>query len=201
MELLMNKIVSSVVQILFFALIPFVAWLIVGRKKQKFAAWIGLKKPAGGKNTLIYMAAVTVAFLVLGAMTLNALKGIETATSEFAGLGVKAIPAILVYAVFNTSLPEEILFRGFLLKRLSCKLGFNVANTIQAVLFGLLHGVMFFSLVGTAKAVLIIVFTTAIAWFMGYVNEKKAEGSILPSWTIHALANVFSGLCTAFMIF
>ena len=32
------------------------------------------------------------------------------------------------------------------------------------------------------KAVFIIFFTSATAWFMGYVNEKKANGSIIPSW-------------------
>ena len=47
------------------------------------------------------------------------IKGIETATSEFTGLGIMAIPAIVVYAAFNTAFPEELLFRGFLLKRLT----------------------------------------------------------------------------------
>lgn len=109
----------------------------------------------------------------------------ETATSEFTGLGAAALPAIVVYAAFNTAFPEELLFRGFLLKRLSNKFGFHVANFIQAFLFGLLHGVMFFTLAGVVKAVLIIAFTGAIAWFMGYVNEKCANGSIIPSWIIH----------------
>ena len=36
---------------------------------------------------------------------------------------------------------------------------------------------------------------------MGFVNEKKAGGSILPSWCIHAVANLFSGICSAFMLF
>jgi hypothetical protein len=36
---------------------------------------------------------------------------------------------------------------------------------------------------------------------MGYVNEKKAGGSILPGWGIHAVANIFSGICSAFIIF
>lgn len=123
------------------------------------------------------------------------------ATSDFKGLGVGAIPAILVYAVFNTSLPEEILFRGFLLKRISNKFGFVSANIIQSILFGLMHGVMFFKYVAVLKALLIIVFTMVIAWFMGYINEKKSNGSIIPGWIIHAVSNIFSGLCAAFSIF
>jgi len=35
---------------------------------------------------------------------------------------------------------------------------------------------------------------------MGYINEKKADGSILPSWSIHAIANIFSGVCSAFLL-
>ena len=62
------------------------------------------------------------------------------------------------------------------------------------------HGVMFFTLAGAVKAVLIIAFTGAIAWFMGYVNEKCANGSIIPSWIIHTVSNLFSGICAAFLI-
>lgn len=51
------------------------------------------------------------------------------------------------------------------------------------------HGVMFFTLAGAVKAVLIIAFTGAIAWFMGYVNEKCANGSIISSWIIRAYEN------------
>ena len=194
MELFVSKVVSSVVEILLFSAIPFIWWLITARKKQGFGKWIGLKKPAGG-------IVVIVAFLLLGAYSLWIVKGIETATSDFSGLGFAAIPAILVYAAFNTALPEEILFRGFLLKRMQNKLRFPVANGIQALLFGLLHAVMFFNLVGAVKAVIILAFTTVIAWLMGYINEKNADGSILPSWIIHMIANVFSGVCAAFLIF
>lgn len=201
MELLITKIVSSMVQVILFTVIPFVWWLCTARKKQKFAEWLGIKKMAGGKKAAVSIIITSVAFLLCGAFTLFTLQGVETATSDFTGLGAAAIPAILVYAIFNTALSEEILFRGFLLKRLQNKFGFAVANTVQAILFGLLHGAMFISLVGMVKAVVIIAFTTAIAWAMGYINEKKAEGAILPSWTIHAVSNIFSGLCAAFNIF
>lgn len=200
MNLFINKIVSSILQIILFAIIPFIWWLVTARKQQKFTEWIGLKKIEGGKKTLTAIILISVAFLFSGVLALYATKGIETATSEFAGLGVVAIPAIVVYATFNTAFPEELLFRGFLLKRLANKFGFNIANLTQALLFGLLHGVMFFSLVGVIKAILIIVFTGAIAWFMGYINEKNSNGSIIPSWIIHTISNLFSGICAAFSI-
>ena len=201
MELFINKLVSSIVQIIIFAIIPFLWWIVTARKKQKFVEWIGIKKITGGKKTIISIVIISVAFLLLGAFTLYVLKDVEMATSDFEGLGAVSIPAIFVYAILNTSFPEEILFRGFLLKRLSNKFGFVVANIIQSIIFGLMHGVMFISIIGIVKAIVIIVFTTAVAWSMGFVNEKNADGSILPSWIIHAVANIFSALCAAFSVF
>lgn len=203
MNLFISKLVSSVVEIVLFTAIPFIWWLITARKKCGFFEWIGLKKVKDGKQnkTLLWILGVLAAFFVLSVFILYSVKNAETATSEFAGLGLKALPAILVYAILNTSLPEEILFRGFLLKRITAKFGFTAGNLIQAALFGLMHGLMFFSSVGILKAVLIILFTGLIGWFMGYVNEKKAGGSILPGWAIHAAANIFSGLCSALSLF
>lgn len=201
MELLLNKVVSSAVQIIIFAFIPFIWWIITSRKQCKFTEWIGLKKVKAGEGTVLGIIAVTISFILLGAFTLFALKDVEMATSNFKGLGVGAIPAIFVYAILNTSLPEEILFRGFLLKRLSNKFGFDFANIIQSILFGTIHGGMFFSYVGIKKTIVITIFTATIALFMGYINEKKANGSIIPSWIIHALSNIFSGLCAAFSVF
>lgn len=201
MELLLNKVVSSIVQIIIFAIIPFIWWIITARKKCSFANWIGLKKAEGGKKTALAIVIVSCGFVLVGTFTLLVLKDVEMATSDFNGLGIIAVPAIFVYAIFNTALPEEILFRGFLLKRIANKFGFVIANIIQAVVFGLMHGVMFFSHVGVIKAILIICFTMVIAWFMGDINEKKANGSIVPSWTVHAMANIFSGICAAFSFF
>ena len=205
MNLLVNKVISSILQIILFSIIPFVWWLITARKKKKFAEWIGLKKIEGGKKTFSAVVTASVAFMLLGAFVLYIVSGIETtaietAASEFAGLGAAAIPAIVVYAAFNTAFPEELLFRGFILKRLANKFDFNTANFVQALLFGLLHGAMFFPFAGAAKAVLIVAFTGVIAWFMGYINEKLSGGSIIPSWIIHTASNLFSGIVSAFLL-
>jgi membrane protease YdiL (CAAX protease family) len=200
MDLLVTKVVSSVVQIILFALIPFIWWLVTARKKMNFFKWIGLKKPDSAKF-IPWTIGISGAFILVSVFMLTSLKGIEMATSDFNGLGISALPAILVYAVFNTALPEEILFRGFLLKRTANKAGFAEANIFQALIFGIIHGAMFFSLVGPVKAILIILFTGIIGWFMGFINEKISGGSIIPSWIIHAIANIFSGLCSAFLLF
>ena len=84
------------------------------------------------------------------------IENIDTATSDFAGMGLSALPSAILYAFVQTAFAEEILFRGFLLKRLVAKLGFKNGNAIQSILFGLLHGI-----------------------------ENKASGSIMPSVLYH----------------
>ena len=200
MSLAINKIISSLLQIIIFSIIPFLFWCFSARKQESFREWIGLKKIKGGKKTALAIIIVTTFYLLISLILLNSLKNIENATSEFQGLGFAALPAIFIYAIFNTSFPEEILFRGFILKRLANKLGFTKANFIQSLLFGLLHGVMFFPLVGNLKTILIILMTGFIALAMGYINEKLSGGSIIPSWIIHAISNLIAGLYAAFYI-
>lgn len=127
-------------------------------------------------------------------------KDVETATSAFSGLGIGGILPALVYSIFNTSLPEEILFRGFLLKNFQNRFGYKPANIIQSVIFGLLHGAMFLSAIGIVKAIVLVLFTGAFAYFMGYINEKKAGGSIIPSWIIHALSNIVASFMALFSV-
>lgn len=202
MNLLISKLIASVIQIVLFSLVPFIWWLISARKDSGFFKWIGLKSINGKENKpLFWILGISSAFIIISVFMLYMLRNVESASSDFNGLGIKALPAIIIYAVLNTALPEEILFRGFLLKRVSNRFGFTAGNVVQAVIFGLMHGIMFFSAVGMIKAILITLFTGIIAYLMGFTNEKKADGSILPSWCIHSIANIFSGLCAAFSIF
>lgn len=200
--MLLNKIISSVIEIILICFIPFIWWLITSKKKESFFNWLGFKKidNKSKKTTIISVFIISLLFMIVSFMTLYMLKDIETATSEFKGLGISALLPALIYAIFNTSLPEEIFFRGFLLKRLSNKFGFKIANTIQSIVFGLLHGIMFFNLVGIVKSIIIILFTGVVAYAMGYINEKKAKGSIFPSWFIHAFSNIFASIVAMFSL-
>lgn len=172
------------------------------KKKENFFKWIGLKRieKENMKVSLTGTLVISILFMLVSILTLYMIKDVETATSEFKGSGISGLLPALVYAVFNTSLPEEIFFRGFLQKRLSNKFGYLIANTIQSALFGLMHGIMFFSLTGVLKTVMLILFTGTVAFAMGYINEKKANGSIIPSWIIHALSNIFSSVIAMFSI-
>ena len=80
------------------------------------------------------------------------------------------------------------------------KLGFLGANLVQSLLFGLIHGYMFIQLIGDLKAMAIFAFISLIAFVLGAINEQQANGSILPSFFIHTLANTIVGLLFAFSL-
>ena len=199
----LQRIISAFIQILFIILLPSIWWFVTVRGKVPFMEWIGLK--AVKRDKVSYLITWIIGgFLLFTAFSIFIFpltRSIETATSAFSGMGLKALPSILIYSFLQTSLPEELLFRGFLLKRLVNHMPFVFANTIQAIAFGLLHGVLFALVVSLEVTFFIIFFTGAIAVYLGFVNEKKAGGSILTSWIIHALANILSGLVAAFSLF
>ena len=205
MTLFMSKLMSGIMELLIVSVIPFITWLIWSRKKVGFFDWIGLKKVESQKKrqlllTILGISLLFLLFLLFSIVVFSWFDSSQTATADFSGNGIGALPAILAYAILGTALPEEIFFRGFLLKRMQGKLGFLGANLVQSLLFGLIHALMFMQLTGYLKAFAILVFISLIAYVFGAINEKKASGSILPSVFIHALANTVVGLLFAFSL-
>ena len=150
MELFISQLLSSAATILVMLLLPLIWWLVTARKKQNFFLWIGLKRIRTEKKAtlLLWFVGAAAAFGLTSLLLPWIAKGNEAAlaTARFSGLGWSALPAVAVYAVFSTAFWEECLFRGFLLKRLAHRFGFPAGNAVQAAIFGLMHGVMFFSL-------------------------------------------------------
>ena len=199
MTLFISKLMNGIMELLIVSVIPFITWLIWSRKKVGFFDWIGLKKVESQKkrHLLLTILGISLLFLLFSIVVFSWFDSSQTATATFYGKGMGTLPAILVYAILGTALPEEIFFRGFLLKRLQGKLGFLGANLLQSLLFGLIHALMFIQLTGYLKAMAIMTFISLIAYIFGAINEKKAGGSILPSIFIHALANTVVGLLFA----
>lgn len=200
---LLQQMTNALIQIVLFMLLPFIWWFVTARRKSSFLDWIGFKplKDTGNHKMWLWIFLGLLSFTIFSYLVLYTIvKDLKTATSSFSGLGFQALPAVLIYSLFQTSLPEELLFRGFLLKRFSVCLPFGVANTIQAALFGLLHGLMFITEVSWLQTLVIILCTGVIAAYLGFVNEKKSGGSILASWIMHALANVVTGMLSAFLL-
>ncbi len=189
-----NEFIGASVQVLLFSLIPFVWWLITARKKENFFKWIGFKKIEHTGKPMITILITIAVFMFYGIATsffTNRFSGeITSAGNQFAGKGSGYIPAALAYGFIRTGLSEEILFRGFLGKRLSSRFGLVPGNVIQAVLFGLMHGIPFGLASGNILVAIVFTILPGMAGFyMGWLNEKKCGGSIIPSWLIHGLTN------------
>ena len=184
---LIQQMTNALIQIVLFMLLPFIWWFVTARRKSSFLDWIGFKplKDTGNHKMWLWIFLGLLSFTIFSYLVLyTTVKDLKTATSSFAGLGFQALPAVLIYSLFQTSLPEEL----------------GIANTIQAALFGLLHGLMFITEVSWLQTLVIILCTGGIAAYLGFVNEKKSGGSILASWIMHALANVITGMLSAFLL-
>jgi len=198
--LLINEIISTILQILIFTAIPFFVYLIANRRIKGFFDYIGLRKPE--TRTIIYAIVCALAF-VLPALLLVFFSPsiLEVATAPNTvigklranGLSVTTFILLIVKALIQTAFTEEILFRGFIAKRLISRLGFTTGNLVQALLFGAMHLLIFagqeFSF---ALAIGIVLYPAIGGWIMGYLNEQMGNGSILPSWLMHGLTNLIA---------
>ena len=199
-EMFLNQLINAVIQVVIFSIIPLIWWLITARKKENFLKWIGLKKPESNskKELLISFLVILVGCFLIGQFAIWIRGDVEAAESAYNGMGLKALPCVLVYSYIQTGLSEEILFRGFLLKRLMAKFGFVAATVIQALIFGVIHLTMVWGKVGIVAGIVIVVYPMIPAVAFSYLNEKKANGSIIPSWIIHGSINTLTTLLSLF---
>jgi len=195
--LLFDSIVGALLQLLLFSAVPLLWWFFTARRTEGFFSWIGLTRPQFGdkrRAALIFLAAF-VLLMVPGVLLVLSFEDKSVlAAARFANAGLMGLVALLIHAILQTGLSEELLFRGFLLKRLSNRFGFPIGNGVQALLFGALHAVLFFGAITTPLLVMVLAFTTAVGWLLGYLNERVGNGSILPGWALHSLANIVPSL-------
>ena len=203
--MLFATFISSFVQLGIALLIPAIWWAVTTKRRLEFATWIGLYVPmwkvgpvqrVSQKQLGIALAcwvAVSLASLRIASSVWGAL-----ATSRFIGAGLLAVVPILLYAFIQTGLAEELFFRGFLAKRLCASFGFSYGNAIQAIVFGLLHLLLFINYLPVSSLIAITVLSGINGWIMGWLNEQAAGGSVLPSWMLHSLANLLVALGSAF---
>ena len=145
--MLIQTLLNTIFQLVLFSFIPLMWWIFGVRKKEKILTWIGLVIPKfSNKSKAFIVSLLSITLLLLPGMYLIFTFEDKSllANAKFAGLGFGGIIPVLIYAVVQTGLCEEILFRGFLNKRISHGFGFEIGNITQSVLFGLLHGVLLF---------------------------------------------------------
>lgn len=195
---MLNELIGAVVQVLLFALVPLIFWFVTARKKESFCKWIGLEKPACKETWKAVLLTALVALLYIGAMAMCVRilpEGITTAGSMYAGQGISALPSLFFYAFLRTALSEELLFRGFILKRVQDIKGFSVGNTVQALLFGLMHGIPFGIVTRSISALFLLTLIPGLfGWYEGWLNEKRCGGSIVPGWMVHGCLNLLTGI-------
>lgn len=205
-QLTLNTIFGFIVQLGLVSLIPFL-WKKAKHIDESFFRWVGIKKPIfNGK--VIFLALTVVVWYIF--YSFNPTTFIDIAVIEesenitanvYTGMGIYAILPAFIESVFRQGVTEEILFRGFLAKRLMTKFGFMYGNLIQSILFGLMHIVLFIIggvNIGTLGLFLVFITTAAPAFLLGYLNEKLFDGSIIPSILIHGLGNFYSTMLVAF---
>lgn len=203
--MLFATFISSFVQLGIALLIPVIWWAVTTKRRLEFATWIGLYVPTWKVGPLqrVSQKQLGIALLCWVAVSLASLRITRSvwgalATSRFIGAGLLAVVPILLYAFIQTGLAEELFFRGFLAKRLCASFGFSWGNAIQAIVFGLLHLLLFINYLPVLSLIAITVLSGINGWIMGWVNEQAAGGSVLPSWMLHSLANLLVALGTAF---
>lgn len=190
----MNEVISTLFQVGFMVLVPFLFFLFRKDKSTGFLQYVGLYKPQGKTLGLVLLATVLTLFLGVGLALMNDdFKAIFFSPYSISGklraMGPSWVTfiAIVLAAGLRTSFVEELFFRGFIAKRLINLTGFAVGNFLQAIIFGLLHLYLMWLLVNTEILLLALVFvlSTTIGWILGYIKEKKGNGSIIPGWVAH----------------
>ena len=195
-----DTIFSAFLQLLAFTTIPFVVYVIGNKTMKGFFDYIGLKRSNSRANLYGLLIALLVGgpFLLLAILSpefheiLNDGRSVSGSVKSIDNPLTKVI-SIGFTAIIKTALAEEILFRGFLAKRLITVAGFRTGNAVQAVIFGSIHAFLFMTITENYFFIaLIFVVPTIGAYLKAYVNEKIADGSIIPGWIAHASGNVLS---------
>lgn len=186
-------------QFSFIFILTIIIYSIFYKDKRGYFQWIGLYKSKSNKWIKSSIVVLLVSFVIMvGPIKLFISTGILSSkllNTEFTGKGLSVIIiiAILFKAIIKTALTEEILFRGLIGKIVANKFGYLSGNITQAILFGLPHGLPFILVYEKYLFGFTMCITASIVGFLQfYINEKKSNGSIIPSTCIHAFMNILS---------
>lgn len=210
MQLIMSSITTTIANLVVFSLLPIIWWFFRHRKEEGFFRWIGFFKPQlKSRWWVLLIFAILYYFFYnfdftqfVSPETLEYIENSASVSSNvFAGVGVAAILPAFIENFIANGVAEEILYRGFLCKRLCTKAGLVKGIFLQAVLFGLMHNILYILAgldVGLWYHILTFVFTGMGALLLGWLNEKIFNGSIIPSILLHGAGNFIASMLVAF---
>ncbi len=198
--LLANATVSALLNVLVFAVLPFLGYWIYHRLRHGRGVGETLRRAGlqvGERRYLVpsvALAAVTVGFLILSPPRLEPFLRNGSPQREFVGLGLgwQSVAMSLLYGVLKTGFSEEFFFRGLIAGSLSRRLPLAWANLIQALIFLAPH-LLVLHVMPELWWLLPLVFLTSLV--LGWIRIKS--GSILGPWMVHAAANVATCLSVA----
>ena len=195
-----TALISALLQVGAVLLIAAGAWLAF-RRPRPFRDFVGLLPARWTIVAAAFAGGAVLAFLITRLPAVQAMASAErTVVGETAQAGLTGeVAAILaIRALLQTSLSEELLFRGLIGRNLVRRFGFTAGNTAQAGLFGLVHLLLLLSPAATYGLVLaLVLFTAVVGWVLGWMNESLADGSILPGWAAHGGGNLTAYLLLA----
>ena len=205
---MVQEAINAALQVAVFTLIPLIVWAIFARKQEGFPRYVGLIAPTTQAMLWTLGVAIILIPVSLAVFMLPGVSDMAAGSNTVAGhireqgMSADVVGQILIVALFKTALSEEILFRGFIAKRLIRWLGFGAGNTLHAALFGAVH-LLVFVIPGGPKfdpvLALAVAGLPAIGgWIMAWLNERVGNGSIAPSWFLHALTNAIAYPLLAF---
>jgi uncharacterized protein len=205
---MLQEALNATLQVGVVLIIALVLWAIFARKTESFPRFAGLIAPTTKAMLWTLGVAAILVPASLAIFMLPALRdmaaGGNTVAGQLSAQGFSAdvVGQILIVALIKTALAEEILFRGLIAKRLIRWLGFGAGNTLHAALFGAVHLLIFIVPNGPkfdpVLALAIAGLPAVGGWIMAWLNERVGNGSIAPSWFLHALTNALAYPLLAF---
>lgn len=194
----LGSVISGAVrQFIVLLIIPVLWWAVKWRKKTSFREFFGLyfPKQVDTKRAVFIIGLYIVFWIVSHLPAITQIT--QPSANQYLNKGVQAIVPALIVGFIQTALCEEILFRGFILKRLKNMMSENAALLLQAVIFALVHN-LFEGSAPLSTHIIVFIPPFLGGYLLGYMNEKIFKGSILPSAALHGFGNAFINLSRVF---
>ena len=217
MRILGNCLTSAFLQLGAVIIFSLLVWLIHWARfcrsgeHQSFPVFIGLRPlrfRMDARYTVIFAA-----FIIFGAISTsvefrlsdglrNLLASENSPYGKILknGFNFSAVLCGVIYCFIQAAAAEEIFFRGLVARRLWSWLGFRVGNAIQALIFWLMHFIIFGLLTGEwVSSIQLITFLTSFGagLLLGYVDFRKPGQPVGPSWLLHGSMNFAAFLALA----